>query len=154
MKMMLSMPSTSSSAVNVKNAIQTCGSDRRAAMASMSAAILAEARERGTLRQCSNIISRLFAAFVFLSLAAPATARLLSGEVHVWEVQEITSRRRATTRIRMPTSSAGSNSKGPDFHRRVYGFWDGGRTFKVRFVATQPGEWTWRAGSQPPTIRA
>ena len=35
MKMMLSMPSTSSSAVNVKNAIQTCGSDRRATMASM-----------------------------------------------------------------------------------------------------------------------
>ena len=28
---------------------------------------------------------------------------------------------------------------GPDFKRRVYGFWDGGRTFKVRFVATQPG---------------
>jgi hypothetical protein len=32
------MPSTSSSADNVKKAIHTCGSDRRATMASMGAA--------------------------------------------------------------------------------------------------------------------
>ena len=36
---------------------------------------------------------------------------------------------------------------GPGFARRVYGFWDGGRAFRIRFVATAPGEWTWRAGS-------
>ena len=40
--------------------------------------------------------------------------------------------------------------EGPDFARRVYGFWDGGRTFKVRFVATAPGEWRWRTGSNHP----
>ena len=37
--------------------------------------------------------------------------------------------------------------EGPDFKRRVYGFWDGGRTFKVRIVATHPGEWSWRVGA-------
>ncbi len=37
--------------------------------------------------------------------------------------------------------------KGPGFAKRVYGFWDGDRTFRVRFVATAPGEWTWVAGS-------
>ena len=40
--------------------------------------------------------------------------------------------------------------EGPGFARRVYGFWDGGRTFKVRFVATAPGEWRWRSGSNQP----
>ena len=37
--------------------------------------------------------------------------------------------------------------EGPGFKRRVSGFWDGGRTFKVRIVATHPGEWSWRVGS-------
>jgi hypothetical protein len=36
---------------------------------------------------------------------------------------------------------------GPGFTKRCYGFWDGGRTFRVRVVATGPGQWTWRSGS-------
>lgn len=38
--------------------------------------------------------------------------------------------------------------EGPGFSRRVYGFWDGGATFRVRVVATAPGVWTWRSGSE------
>ncbi len=37
--------------------------------------------------------------------------------------------------------------KGPGFEKRIYGFWDGGQTFKVRVVATGPGEWSWESGS-------
>jgi len=37
--------------------------------------------------------------------------------------------------------------KGPNFSQRVYGFWDGGNTFKVRVVATEAGEWSWTSGS-------
>lgn len=40
--------------------------------------------------------------------------------------------------------------KGHDFNKRVYGFWDGGQTFKVRVAATEPGEWTWISGSNRP----
>ena len=32
---------------------------------------------------------------------------------------------------------------GPHFNEKVWGFWDGENTFKVRFVATEPGEWSW-----------
>ena len=94
-----------------------------------------------------NIIKTLFTAFVFLSLALPAAARLQSGEVHVWEVQEITLA--ATRDYANPYADIECwvELEGPDFRRRVYGFWDGGRIFKVRIVATQPGDWTWRAGS-------
>jgi len=36
---------------------------------------------------------------------------------------------------------------GPGFTKRCYGFWDGGRIYRVRVVATGPGQWTWRSGS-------
>src|ERR1039457_1667506 len=39
---------------------------------------------------------------------------------------------------------------GPNFKKRIYGFWDGGPSFRVRLVATAPGTWTWRSGSNPP----
>jgi len=32
---------------------------------------------------------------------------------------------------------------GPDFNKKIWGFWDGDLTFKVRFVANTPGEWSW-----------
>ena len=37
--------------------------------------------------------------------------------------------------------------RGPGFSKRCYGFWDGGKTFKVRVLATCPGEWSWASGS-------
>ena len=40
--------------------------------------------------------------------------------------------------------------EGPGFSRRVYGFWDGGRRFRVRFVANAPGEWRFTTGSNQP----
>jgi hypothetical protein len=36
---------------------------------------------------------------------------------------------------------------GPGFTKRCYGFWDGGSTYRVRVVATAPGQWTWCSGS-------
>jgi hypothetical protein len=39
---------------------------------------------------------------------------------------------------------------GPGFAKRVYGFWDGGRTFRVRVVATIAGPWHWVSGSNQP----
>jgi hypothetical protein len=72
---------------------------------------------------------------------------LQSGEVHIWQVQEInlaTAREYANPYVEV---ECWVDLEGPGFKRRVSGFWDGGRTFKVRIVATQPGEWSWRVGS-------
>src|SRR5689334_8847606 len=39
---------------------------------------------------------------------------------------------------------------GPDKRPMLMpGFWDGGRTWKVRFVPTQPGKWKYRTVCQP-----
>lgn len=69
--------------------------------------------------------------------------------VHVWEKQEVT----------LTSSHAFTNPytevlvwvdlTGPGFKKRIWGFWDGGNTFRVRMLATAPGTWKWRSGSQP-----
>lgn len=68
---------------------------------------------------------------------------------HVWEKQEIALR--AQTSFRNPYTDVvvWVDLKGPGFRKRVYGFWDGGQDFRVRVVATSPGEWTWTSGSDP-----
>jgi hypothetical protein len=86
-------------------------------------------------------------ALIFFCAAPPAQARLQSGEVHVWQVQEITFAAAREYANPYTDVECWVDLEGPDFKRRVYGFWDGGRTFKVRIVATHPGEWSWRAGA-------
>lgn len=39
--------------------------------------------------------------------------------------------------------------KGPSFDKKVHGFWDGEKTFRVRMMATEPGTWTWTSHSNP-----
>ena len=82
-----------------------------------------------------------------LGCFSAAQARLVSGEVHTWEAQEITLQASRDYANPYAEVDCWIELSGPNFNRRVYGFWDGGRTFKVRFVATAPGDWTWRAGS-------
>jgi len=87
--------------------------------------------------------------FIGICLTAAAHARLQSGEVRVWEVQEITLEAARDYANPYVDVTNWIELSGPDFKRRVYGFWDGGRTFKVRFVATKPGDWSWRAAATP-----
>ena len=94
---------------------------------------------------------RLLLGLLLLVPFAPlATARLQSGEVHVWEMQEIIFESARDYANPYAEVDCWIELSGPNFTRRVYGFWDGGRTFKVRFVATAPGEWSWRSGSNQP----
>ena len=82
--------------------------------------------------------------------ADPGSRRLESGEVRVWEMQEIILRSSADYPNPYADVECWIELEGPGFARRVYGFWDGGRTFRVRFVATAPGEWRWQSGSNQP----
>ncbi|MDR0708505.1 MAG: DUF5060 domain-containing protein, partial [Spirochaetaceae bacterium] len=40
--------------------------------------------------------------------------------------------------------------KGPNFEKRVFGFWDGGQNFKIRFTAVSSGEWSYTSGASRP----
>lgn len=69
--------------------------------------------------------------------------------VHVWEKQELSFTASRTFANPYTGAIVWVDLSGPDFHKRVYGFWDGGQTFRVRVLATQPGTWKWTSGSSP-----
>lgn len=83
----------------------------------------------------------------FQAIAFPASA---TADPHVWEMQEITLKAQNTYDNYYTEVTVWVDLEGPDFAKRVYGFWDGDSTFKVRLVATRPGEWTWSSGSNQP----
>lgn len=99
----------------------------------------------------SRMTPTRIAAFLLL-LATPmrAFAALVSGEAHVWEMQEIILESARAHENPYVEVDCWIDLEGPGFAKRVHGFWDGGRTFRVRFVATVPGEWKWRTGSNQP----
>jgi hypothetical protein len=88
---------------------------------------------------------------ISLTLVLISTATLVQSVrgAHVWEKQELTfTAARAYTNAYLETV-VWVDLTGPNFKKRVYGFWDGGQTFRVTLVATEPGRWTWRSGSKP-----
>ena len=87
---------------------------------------------------------------VLIGAAAPMSAALQSGEAHIWDVQEVVLEAQHDYANPYADVVCWIDLKGPGFSKRVYGFWDGGRIFRVRFVATTPGEWHWRTGSNQP----
>lgn len=70
--------------------------------------------------------------------------------LHVWEMHEITLTAAQDYDNPYTEVTCWVDLKGPNFSERVYGFWDGGDVFKVRVVATEPGAWHWRSGSNRP----
>jgi hypothetical protein len=85
---------------------------------------------------------------LWLACAAPAAADAPS-PVHVWERQELTLTSTHSYGNPYADVVVWVDLTGPDFHKRVYGFWDGERTFRVRLLATAPGTWSWTSGSEP-----
>jgi hypothetical protein len=68
---------------------------------------------------------------------------------HTWEKQELTFTAKRSFANPYTEVVVWVDLTGPGFHKRVYGFWDGGNNFRVRFLATAPGTWKWQSGSMP-----
>lgn len=69
--------------------------------------------------------------------------------MRIWEKQEVVLRSAGSHENPYMDVDVWIDLKGPGFDKRVYGFWDGGNTYRVRFTATQPGEWSYVSGSSP-----
>src|SRR5690606_30450564 len=70
--------------------------------------------------------------------------------VRTWEMQEIVFLANNTYDNYYTDVDMWVQLQGPEFNKRVYGFWDGDNRYVVRVVATKPGTWTWRSGSNQP----
>jgi hypothetical protein len=68
-------------------------------------------------------------------------------QVHVWEKFEITLEARESYDNPYTDVVVWVDLHGPDFKKRVYGFWDGGSVFRVRIAPTTPGLWSWQSGA-------
>ena len=64
-------------------------------------------------------------------------------EVHVWEKYEIVLKAENTYENPYAEVEVWADLKGPNFSRRVYGFWDGGDTYRIRIAPTAAGIWSW-----------
>jgi len=91
--------------------------------------------------------------FIFATacLALCSAALHAQTAMHVWEVREI--ELRAAHPYANPYTDVDGrlDLQGSGFSQRVYGFWDGGDTFRVRVVATASGDWKWTNGSNQPS---
>jgi len=95
-------------------------------------------------------MARFLRILLILLTLAPASAALPHRDAHVWEMQEIVLEAQHDYANPYADVACWIDLEGPGFAKRVYGFWDGGRTWRVRFAATAPGEWRWRTGSNQP----
>ena len=79
-----------------------------------------------------------------------ASVAFAQAPVHVWEKQEVTLTAARTFANPYTEVTVWVDLTGPNFKKRVYGFWDGERTFpRARSGDGAPGTWTWRSGSDP-----
>lgn len=67
--------------------------------------------------------------------------------VHVWEKLEIILEAQNEYENPYVDVDVWVDLEGPNFNKRVFGFWDGDNIFKIRILATTPGIWTWKSGS-------
>jgi hypothetical protein len=70
-----------------------------------------------------------------------------SSNIHVWETKEIVLKAEKHYDNCYTDVECWVELKGPHFSKRIYGFWDGDNVFIVRVVATEPGKWKWKSGS-------
>lgn len=87
--------------------------------------------------------------FVLFCVITLSSSICWSQDLHVWEKFEITLEAQNNYANPYAEVEVWIQLTGPDFDKRVYGFWDGGSMFKIRVMATGPGEWSWISQSTP-----
>lgn len=88
------------------------------------------------------MISLIFSQAFIVNIEAHDTV-----DIHVWEMQEIMLKAEGEYENYYADVTCWVDLEGPDFSKRIYGFWNGDNIYVVRIVATKPGMWEWISGS-------
>jgi hypothetical protein len=70
-----------------------------------------------------------------------------TSDIHTWEMHQIVLKAENEYGNYYTDVTCWIDLEGPDFSKRIYGFWDGDNIYIVRIVATKPGMWKWKSGS-------
>jgi len=98
-----------------------------------------------------KVISVTILSFVFLLNTSFVWLKAAEMEqIHTWEMIEITMEAEMSYDNYYTDVLCWIELQGPDFSKRIYGFWDGGAFYKVRIVLTKEGNWSWKSGSNQP----
>jgi hypothetical protein len=87
---------------------------------------------------------------LFFNSSSTRAQNLYASNVHVWQTQEIILRAEKAHKNYYADVTCWVELQGPNYSKRVYGFWDGGNIFIIRMTATEPGTWHWVSGSDQP----
>jgi len=83
---------------------------------------------------------------VLVSLVT-CTGSSANARVHVWQTVELNFEAQNSYENPYTEVELWVRLEGPGFDKKVYGFWDGANMFKVRVLATKPGQWRWACHS-------
>jgi hypothetical protein len=97
-----------------------------------------------------NLLIFCIFSVLFVSVDLNILKAANTSDVHVWEMKQISLKAEKDYENCYTDVTCWIELKGPNFSKRIYGFWDGGRDFLVRIVATEPGNWQWTSGSNQP----
>lgn len=67
--------------------------------------------------------------------------------IHMWDVYEIMLTSDQIFENPYTDVTVWVDLEGPNFKKRIFGFWDGGNIFKIRLTANAPGTWTYTSGA-------
>jgi len=91
--------------------------------------------------------------FIFLNLFNTFLVHAKKNDslaIHTWEMQEIVFKATNEYKNYYTEVTCWIDLEGPDFSKRIYAFWNGANNYVVRIVATKPGIWKWKSGSNQP----
>ncbi|NVK55593.1 MAG: DUF4038 domain-containing protein [Alteromonadaceae bacterium] len=96
------------------------------------------------------LLALTFMVSVLAGCANPNQPETDVTNIRTWQVQELVFRAQKTYTNPYMDVDVWVRLQGPDFDKRVYGFWDGDNRFVVRLIATNAGQWQWTLQSNQP----
>jgi len=97
-----------------------------------------------------NLLSFCIILALIASVGLNTTRADTPSQIHVWQIKQITLKAQKQYQNCYTDVTCWVELKGPNFSKRIYGFWDGGNNFAIRIVATSPGKWQWSSSSNQP----
>ena len=100
-----------------------------------------------------KFINLLFYSIISMLLCSGFSVNAKAGDtlaVHTWEMQQVVLKADKKYANNYTDVTCWVDLDGPEFSKRVYAFWNGGNVYIVRLVATKPGIWKWKSGSNQP----